>query len=30
MAWDEAKAWLAGAANKQLYADLLDDATTRP
>jgi quercetin dioxygenase-like cupin family protein len=30
MAWDEASAWLAGADNKQLYADLLDDATTRP
>ena len=30
MAWDEAKAWLAGAANKKLYQDLLDDATTRP
>ena len=30
MAWDETKAWLAGAVNKQLYQDLLDDATTRP
>ena len=30
MAWDEAKAWLAGADNKPLYRDLLDDATTRP
>ena len=30
MAWDEATAWLAGAANKKLYQDLLDDATTRP
>jgi gentisate 1,2-dioxygenase len=30
MAWDEANAWLAGAANKALYQDLLDDATTRP
>jgi mannose-6-phosphate isomerase-like protein (cupin superfamily) len=30
MAWDEANAWLAGAANKKLYQDLLDDATTRP
>jgi len=30
MAWDEAKAWLAGAANKALYQDLLDDATSRP
>jgi quercetin dioxygenase-like cupin family protein len=30
MAWDEAEAWLAGAANKKLYQDLLDDATTRP
>jgi hypothetical protein len=30
MAWDEAKAWLSGAANKKLYQDLLDDATTRP
>jgi hypothetical protein len=30
MAWDEASAWLAGAANKALYQDLLDDATTRP
>src|SRR5579862_6582671 len=30
MAWDESKAWLAGAASKKLYQDLLDDATTRP
>ncbi len=30
MAWDEARAWLAGATNKKLYQDLLDDATTRP
>ena len=30
MSWDEAKAWLAGANNKKLYQDLLDDATTRP
>lgn len=30
MAWDEAKAWLAGASNKKLYQGLLDDATTRP
>jgi quercetin dioxygenase-like cupin family protein len=30
MAWDEATAWLAGAANKKLYQNLLDDATTRP
>ncbi len=30
MAWDEANAWLAGAANKKLYQDLLDDATARP
>jgi quercetin dioxygenase-like cupin family protein len=30
MAWDEAKVWLAGAGNKTLYQDLLDDATTRP
>jgi quercetin dioxygenase-like cupin family protein len=30
MAWDEATAWLAGAANKKLYQDLLDDATARP
>ncbi len=30
MAWDESGAWLAGAANKRLYQDLLDDATTRP
>jgi uncharacterized RmlC-like cupin family protein len=30
MAWDEARAWLAGADNKKLYQDLLDDATTRP
>lgn len=30
MAWDEATAWLAGANNKKLYQDLLDDATTRP
>ena len=30
MAWEESSAWLAGAANKKLYQDLLDDATTRP
>ena len=30
MAWDEAKAWLAGASNKKLYQGLLNDATTRP
>ena len=30
MAWDESRAWLAGAANQKLYQDLLDDATTRP
>ena len=30
MAWDESKVWLAGAANKRLYQDLLDDATIRP
>jgi quercetin dioxygenase-like cupin family protein len=30
MAWDESRAWLAGADNKQLYQDLLDDAATRP
>jgi gentisate 1,2-dioxygenase len=30
MAWDEANAWLTGAANKALYQNLLDDATTRP
>src|SRR5579862_5544290 len=30
MAWEESTAWLAGAANKKLYQDLLDDATTRP
>jgi len=30
MGWDETKAWLAGANNKKLYQDLLDDATTRP
>jgi len=30
MAWDESKVWLAGAANKKLYQDLLDDATIRP
>ncbi len=30
MAWDESSAWLSGAANKSLYQDLLDDATTRP
>ena len=30
MAWGESSAWLAGAANKKLYQDLLDDATTRP
>ena len=27
MAWDEANAWLTGAANKALYQNLLDDAT---
>jgi quercetin dioxygenase-like cupin family protein len=30
MAWGETHAWLAGATNKKLYQDLLDDATTRP
>jgi quercetin dioxygenase-like cupin family protein len=30
MAWDEAYVWLAGATNKKLYQDLLDDAATRP
>jgi quercetin dioxygenase-like cupin family protein len=30
MAWGESSAWLVGAANKKLYQDLLDDATTRP
>jgi quercetin dioxygenase-like cupin family protein len=30
MAWDEADAWLTGAASKALYQNLLDDATTRP
>ncbi|MGH6670998.1 MAG: cupin [Xanthobacteraceae bacterium] len=30
MAWDEAKVWLAGASNKKLYQDLLDDAATQP
>ncbi len=30
MAWDEATAWLAGAASKGLYQDLLDDAASRP
>jgi gentisate 1,2-dioxygenase len=30
MAWGESYAWLAGATNKKLYQDLLDDATTRP
>jgi len=30
MGWDETKAWLAGANNRKLYQDLLDDATTRP
>jgi quercetin dioxygenase-like cupin family protein len=30
MAWGESSAWLAGAENKKLYQDLLDDATTRP
>ena len=27
MAWDEARAWLAGVANGKLYQNLLDDAT---
>lgn len=30
MAWDEAKAWLAGQVNQPLYANLLEDAETAP
>lgn len=30
MAWDESKAWMTGTENKQLYQDLLDDATAAP
>src|SRR6202051_1124089 len=30
MAWDEARAWLAGVANGQLYQNLLDDAIELP
>ena len=30
MAWDEAKAWLSGALNGNLYQNLLDDALARP
>lgn len=30
MAWGEAKAWIAGAANERLYQDLLDDAAAAP
>jgi len=30
MAWDEARAWLAGSGNKPLYRQLLDDAASRP
>src|SRR5215831_5446017 len=30
MAWDEAKAWLSGTLNGNLYQNLLDDALTRP
>src|ERR1700722_14031953 len=30
MAWDEARAWLAGVANENLYQSLLDDATEMP
>ncbi len=30
MAWDEARAWLAGVANEKLYQNLLDDATEMP
>ncbi|KZM49533.1 cupin domain-containing protein [Labrenzia sp. OB1] len=30
MAWGESKAWLTGAENRDLYQQLLDDATTAP
>ena len=30
MAWDEAKAWLSGTLNGNLYQNLLDDAMTAP
>jgi quercetin dioxygenase-like cupin family protein len=30
MAWDEAKAWLSGTLNGNLYQNLLDDALARP
>jgi quercetin dioxygenase-like cupin family protein len=30
MAWSEAQAWLRGTANRQLYQDLLDDASSTP
>jgi gentisate 1,2-dioxygenase len=30
MAWSEAKAWLQGSANQNLYQQLLDDAATAP
>lgn len=30
MAWDEARAWLAGFGNEPLYRQLLDDAASRP
>lgn len=30
MAWSEAQAWLKGTANRQLYQDLLDDASSAP
>src|SRR5262245_66557404 len=30
MAWDEARTWLSGTLNGNLYQNLLDDALTRP
>jgi hypothetical protein len=30
MAWDEARAWLSGTLNENLYQNLLDDALARP
>jgi hypothetical protein len=30
MAWDEARAWLSGTLNGNLYQNLLDDALARP
>ena len=30
MAWDEARAWLSGTLNGNLYQTLLDDALARP